>query len=99
MQPTVRHGGLKRGRTHAPTAMPAGLVIKQVRKDTNHLKIKNKKKAYVNPRVNTCATHLNQKIRLDSVWEWLCPFCSKSQVGSLKEPKPVFVQRSDWELP
>ena len=44
---------------------------------------------------NPCVTHLNQKIRLDSIWEWFRPFCSQSQVGSLKELKPVFVQRSD----
>ena len=37
-------------------------------------------------------TYRNQKTRLDSVWEWLRPFCSQPQVGSLKEPKPVVVQ-------
>ena len=29
--------------------------------------------------------------RLSYIWGWLCPFGSHPQVGSLKEPKPVFV--------
>ena len=30
---------------------------------------------------------LNYYTNLDSIWEWLHPFCSHSVVGSLKEPK------------
>ena len=44
-----------------------------------------------------CALYFNYQIGLDSIW--LFHFCRQSQVRSLTEPKPLFVQRSDWELP
>ena len=62
-------------------------------------------KACVRPRVESQhvpsphAACLNYQTKLDSIWEWLCPFCSHSQVGSLKEPKPVSARWPDWELP
>ena len=35
---------------------------------------------HLSPRVSPCATQCNRQTGMDSIWEWLRPLCSQSQV-------------------